>query len=84
MKEATNPTDPLGTMPQEPWHPGKAAKPDRTDRVIQLNYGEVRTHASYKTTRTWENLNKWERIMIVLLQKLWSKANNFWSFGASQ
>ena len=60
MKEATDPTDPLGTMPQEPWHPGKAAKPDRTDRVIQLNYGEVRTHASYKTTRTWENLNMGE------------------------
>ena len=27
--------------------PGKGAKPDR---VIQLNYGEVRTHVNYKTT----------------------------------
>ena len=44
----------FGTLPQEPWHPGKDAKPDR---VIQLNRGEVRTHASYKATRTWENFN---------------------------
>ena len=44
----------IGTMPQEPWHLGKGAKPDR---VIQLNCGEVRTHASYKTTRTWENFD---------------------------
>ena len=42
-------------MPQEPWNPGKGAKPND---VIQLNCREVRTHASYKTTtRTWENLN---------------------------
>ena len=32
MKETTEPADPSGTMPQEPWHPGKDAKPDR---VIQ-------------------------------------------------
>ena len=38
-------------MPQEPWHPGKDAK---SDRIIQLNCREVHTHASYKTTRTWE------------------------------
>ena len=30
-------------MPQEP------------DRVIQLSWAEVRTHASCKTVRTWEN-----------------------------
>ena len=45
-----------GTMPQEPCHrnPGKGAKPDH---VIQVNCGELRTHASYKTTRTRENFN---------------------------
>ena len=32
-------------MPQESWHPGKSAKPDH---IIQLNCGEVRTHASHK------------------------------------
>ena len=45
---------PFGTMPQELRHPVKDAKPDC---VIQLNCGEVRTHASYKATRTWENFN---------------------------
>ena len=54
LKETTEPAGPFETMPQEPWHPGKGAKPDH---VIQLNCGEVRTHASYKTTRTWENFN---------------------------
>ena len=39
-----------------PWHPGKVAK---WDRVIQLNCGEVHTHASYKTTRTQEYFDKW-------------------------
>ena len=45
----TEPAGPFGTMPQEPWHSGKAAKPDR---VIQPNCGEVHTDASYKITRT--------------------------------
>ena len=45
----------IGAMPQEPWNPGKGAKPDH---VIQLNCREVCTHSGYKTTtRTWENLN---------------------------
>ena len=35
--------------------PVKDAKPDW---IIQLNCGEVRTHASYKTTRSWEKFNK--------------------------
>ena len=38
----------------EPLHPGKVAK---LDGIFQLNCKEVHTHASYKTTRTWENLN---------------------------
>ena len=42
-------------MQQEPWHPGKGTK---TDHIIQLNYREVCTHASYKTSRTWEVINK--------------------------
>ena len=32
----------------------KGAEPDR---VMQLNCGEVRTHANYKKNRTWENFN---------------------------
>ena len=76
-KEMTKPAGPFGTMPQEPWHPGKDAKPDR---VIQLNCGEVRTHASYKATRTWENFNNRGTKMILLSDELWSIANNSKSF----
>ena len=43
-------------MPQEPWHRRKAAK---SDRIIQLNCREVRSHASYKTTRTQEPQEPW-------------------------
>ena len=50
----TEPAHPFGTMPQEPRNPGKSAK---ADRVIQLNCKEVRTHASYRTTKAWENFN---------------------------
>ena len=42
------------TMLLELWHPGKGAK---MDHIIQLNQGEVGTHASYKTTGTCENCN---------------------------
>ena len=41
-----------------------------TDRIIHLNYGEVCTHASYKTTRTWENFNHQGTKMILLSDKL--------------
>ena len=44
-KEMTKPAGPFGTMPQEPWHPEKGAKPDC---IIQLNCGEVHTHAVLK------------------------------------
>ena len=54
LKETNKPVGPFGTMPEEPWHPGKGAEPDR---VIQRNCGEVRTPASYKITRTWDNFN---------------------------
>ena len=64
-------------MQLEPWHPGKGAKPDR---VIQLNCGEMRTHASYKTNRTWENFNNQETKMIILSDELWLIANNFKGF----
>ena len=73
----TEPAGPFGTMPQEPWHPGKGAKPDR---VVQLNCGEVCTHASYKTTRTWENFNNQETKMILLSDEPWLIANNSKSF----
>ena len=70
-------TGPFGTMPQELWHPEKDAK---LDRVIQLNCGEVCTHASYKATRTWENFNNGGTKMILLSDELGSIANNSKSF----
>ena len=76
LKEMTKSAGPIGTMPQEPWHPGKVAK---VDPIIQLNCGEACTHASYKVTRTWENYN-WETKMILLSYELWSIANNSKSF----
>ena len=68
MKETTKPAVPFGTMPQELWHPGKDAK---LDRVIQLNCGEVRTHASFNNRGTK---------LILLSDELWSIANNSKSF----
>ena len=58
---------PFGTMPQEPRHPGKGAKPDH---VVQLDCREVCTHANYKTTRTWENFNNRGTKMILLSDEL--------------
>ena len=58
---------PFGTMAQTLWYPGKGAK---RDRVIQLNCGEVRTHASYKAARTWKNFNNRGRKMIPLLDEI--------------
>ena len=62
-----NPVGPFGTMLQEPWHSGKGAK---SDCVVQLNCGEVRTHASYKTTRTWEDFNSRGAKMFLLSDEL--------------
>ena len=76
-KETTEQAGPFGTMPQEPWHPGKDAKPDC---IIQLNCGEVHTHAGYKATRTCQNLNNRGTKMILLSDELWSIANNSKSF----
>ena len=76
-KETTEPVSPFRTMPQVSWHPGKGAKPDR---VIQLNCGEVHIHASYKTNRTWENLNNQGTKMILLLDEIWLISNNSKSF----
>ena len=64
-------------MPKELWHPGKDAK---MDCIIELNYGEVRTHASYKATKTWENFNNRVTKMLLLSDELWSIANNSKSF----
>ena len=77
LKETIEPTGLFGTMPQEPWRPGKGTKPDR---VIQLKCGEVRTHASYKTTRTWEKFNNEGTKIILLSDELWLIANNSKSF----
>ena len=57
----------------EPWHLGKGAKPDS---IIQLNCREVRTHASYKATRTWENFNNQGTKMIHFSDEIWLMANN--------
>ena len=54
-------------MPQEPLHTGKSAKPDR---FIQLNCGEVGTHASLKQPEHG----------ILLSDELWLIANNSKSF----
>ena len=43
LMEIAEPVGRFRTMSYEPWHPGKGTKPDR---IIQLNCGEVRTHAS--------------------------------------
>ena len=67
LKEMTEPARPFGTMPQEPWHPGKDAK---ADRIFQLKYREVHTHASCKATRTWENFNHQGKKMILLTDEL--------------
>ena len=77
LKETNKPADQLGTMPQEPWLPGKYAK---QDHVIQLNCQEVHTNESYKITRTLENFNNQGTKMIFLLDKLWLIANNSKSF----
>ena len=77
MKEITKPTGPFETMPHEPRHPGKGAKPDH---VIQLNCREVYTCASYKTTRRWENFNNQGTKNILLSDEPWLIANNSKSF----
>ena len=77
LKKTTDPVGPFGTMPEEHWHPGKGAKPDR---VIQLSCGEVCTHVSYKTTRTWESFNNRGTKIILLLDELWFITNNCKSF----
>ena len=64
-------------MPKEPWDPGKGATPDH---LTKLNCWAVCTHASYKTTRTWENFNNRGTKMILLSDELWSIANNCKSF----
>ena len=77
LKKTTKPLGPFGAMPQEPWHPGKGAK---LDQDIHLKCQEVRTHANYKTTRTWENFNNQGTKMILLSNKLHIIANNSKSF----
>ena len=78
LKEMTKVTSPFRTMPQEPWHPGKGAKPDG---VIQLNCRKVHTHASYKTTRTRENFSNQGTKMILLSDNPWLLANKSKGFG---
>ena len=55
------------------WHPGKGTKPDR---VIELNSQEMSTHASCKTTRTWDSFNNRGTKMSLLSDELWLIANN--------
>ena len=67
LMETTEPAGPFETMPQKPRHPGKDTK---LDCVIQLNYAEVHTYASCKTTRTYTSLNNQETKMSLLSDKL--------------
>ena len=46
---------PFVTMPQEPWNPGKGGNPDR---IIQLHWGKVRIHASYKSNQNMGELQQ--------------------------
>ena len=59
LKTTTEPVGPFGTMSQEPWHPGKGAKPDH---VILLNCSEVHIHASHnqhgRTSETFRQTMK--------------------------
>ena len=48
----------------------------KPDRVIQLNSEEVQTHASCKTTRTWESFNNQKPKMSLFSDELWLIANN--------
>ena len=64
-------------MPQEPWHPGQGAKPDR---VIQRNCGEVCNNSSYKASRAWENFNNQGTKMILFSDELCLIAKNSKSF----
>ena len=52
IEEMIEPTGPFGTIPQESCILGA-----KVDHAIKLKRREVHTHASYKTTRTWENSN---------------------------
>ena len=74
LKETTEPADPFRYKLS---HPEKDAKPDR---VIQLHCREVHNHASYKTTRTWENFKDLGTKIILLSEELWLIANNPKSF----
>ena len=60
-----------------------ATRNTTSEYVIQLNCSEVHTHASYKTTRTWDKFNNhgtkihYELLkMNYLLDELWLIANN--------
>ena len=75
--EGNNQTGSFRTIPEVPWHPENGAK---LDHVIQLNCGEVCTHASYKATRTLENFNNQGTKIILLADELWLTANNSKSF----
>ena len=58
------------------WNYATGTFPDILERVLKsialskINCGEVHTHASYKTTRTWENFNNRGTKMILLSDKL--------------
>ena len=67
LMETTKPVGQFATMLHELSHRGKGAK---LDHVIQLNCREKCTHASYKTTRIWENFNKWGSKMILFSDEL--------------
>ena len=48
--------------------------------MIHVDRGEVRTHASWKRNKKWENFNSQGTKMSLLSDKLWLIANNSKSF----
>ena len=50
------------------------------DCIIQLKCGEMRSHASFKTARTWKSFNNRGTKIFLLSEELWLIANNSKSF----
>ena len=74
LKERTNkPAGLFGTLPQEPWHPERAAPVC----FIQFNCGEEHINTSCKTTRTLEGFNNQQTKMPLFSDKLRLIANKF-------
>ena len=72
---------PFGTMPQEPWHPGKGAKPDH---VIQLIAGNCAPMQVIKQPEHGRTSTTDKQKLIIFSDKLWLIANNSNSLSRSK